>query len=71
VSPETTQSITRNDIILLASTSFTTGLFAMALAGALGRGEALAWLHAAAAAINAVAAVIVARKLLRNIAAAR
>jgi hypothetical protein len=64
-----TQNVTRMNVITLASSSFVAGLFLMAMVGHLATGNALAWLDACAAGVNALAAVLTARKIFQAIAA--
>ena len=59
----TTQTVTRVQVITLATSSFVAGLFLMAMIEHLAKGNPLAWLDAVAAGVNALAAVILARKI--------
>ena len=63
------QTVTRMHVITLASSSFLVGLFLMGMVDHLAKGNALAWLDACAAGVNAVAAVLLVRRIFQAIAA--
>jgi hypothetical protein len=61
------QSITRSDIITVATLSFSTGLMLMTAAISVAKGDQLAWLFACAAMCAVGSAFVVTRRTLRKI----